>query len=453
MERKEEQLMAKKRGRQENNVAYINAGVMLLTKTAQHVQSLLLFSAVLMLVFMGFNYYRSRGTAQVIMTLNYEQASEGLNPNNTRYNVSELESEEVLAQAISYAGLTDELTTQELAQAITVNAANSAGKSDDFINTSYRITVKNLDLGGKVSASGMLGLICKAYKEYFMTNYAENQAVLSFSTDSMDDGEYMSRIELMELRANQLLRYVNGRLKENRTYSNNGESFNDLEQKLQNFIDYDIENITAYVLEHGIAADKESYLSILSYKIRMSTLDYDQKMAVYQVDNEGIKKYNTDMGAIVMVPTRDENNGYYMSRTETEMDYLSKDAEEYLESAKEELTQINYSNYVIEQLESNHPTAAQEAKAEALLSSMSVYLSQLAESVQELDNAFNLYKTKNYITFKSNNEGLVNRLCVKKAAAATAVILVFILLVIYIRILRRLEKNDSGATGSKKETA
>ena len=52
------------------------------------------------LAFCCYNYVLNRKTASADVSLNYLEASSGLNPNNTKYNVYEVFSDEILENAI-----------------------------------------------------------------------------------------------------------------------------------------------------------------------------------------------------------------------------------------------------------------------------------------------------------------------------------------------------------------
>ena len=54
------------------------------------------------------------------MTLNYSEASHGLNPNRTRFTTTDLTSDEVLQSTLYNAGLEGQMTVEQLRKAITV---------------------------------------------------------------------------------------------------------------------------------------------------------------------------------------------------------------------------------------------------------------------------------------------------------------------------------------------
>ena len=112
-----------------------------------------------------------------MLSLNYEEASKGQNPNLTRYNVYELKSDRVMERVISNAGLQDVLTPTELSEHIDI-AENSSGKTIDpndsstyYISTSYTVSYRMNREIKNISVDDMMTLICKSYNDMFHEEY------------------------------------------------------------------------------------------------------------------------------------------------------------------------------------------------------------------------------------------------------------------------------------------
>ena len=378
------------------------------------------------------NYFSTLRTSRVTLYLNYAQATEGLNPNETRFNIYELKSPDVMEQALAYAGLSGQYTPQELSDCLSIRATNatSVSGSSNFISTSYKITFKDkLHLRGR-SSNTMLSLICKAYKDFFISHYADNQSILQFTGDSFASDEYLMQLDMVRIKARQLQRYVSSRLKENKNFTDSatGESFSSLQQRINNFLNYDLNNSSSYILESGISHNKSSLLSILDYKIRMNTLSYDRFHASYEVDNEGIALYDKAMSSIVMIPTIDTDSRYYMSRTKTGMDDLATHADGQLIGATETLSLIEYDRYVSDKMRQNVPSAAQREKADQMLRSMQDYLRELSQTIQQVDNAYVRYSTREYLEFKSNDPSFIERAAPVSALIDTLFLMIGFLL-------------------------
>ena len=361
---------------------------------------------ILLLIICCVNLCSALYTSRVTLYLNYPRATEGLYPNGMRFNIYEIKSSEVMERAIAYAGLTGQVAPEALADCLRVRngSTTSASGSSNFICTSYSITFTDrIGLRGR-SANTMIALVCKAYKDYFIEHYTDNQVVLSITDPFFETDEYLMQIDLIQIKANQLLRYVGGRLRENKNYGDpvSGLSFSALNQQLTNFLKYNVSNLSSYVLESGIANDKADLMAILDYKTRMNTLSYDRAMAAYTVDNEGISIYDKTMSAIVMIPTTDSGLKYYMSRTRTGMDYLAAHADEQLAAATQTQAVIEYDEYVSEKMRAHEPTRAQRQKADEMIGIQWAYLEKMAAQIQQVDNAFIRQNHREYISFRSN---------------------------------------------------
>ena len=180
-------------------------------KVLVFVSFLLVFLAVC-----GFHYYRYLHTASTILSLDYEEAAEGLTPNRTRFNIFEIRSSEVMERLIEYAGLEGEITPDELSECISVRATHDKNISGNvnYISTSFVVEFTNNGTVAGRSAEDMLSLLCKAYREYFVERYGYNHSILSFDVEDLKfNDEYLMRVDLLELKGKQLEKYAHLRSK------------------------------------------------------------------------------------------------------------------------------------------------------------------------------------------------------------------------------------------------
>lgn len=86
-------------------------------------------------------YQDSSRVASAQMTLNYSEASQGLNPNRTRFTTTDLTSDEVLQSTLYNAGLEGQMTVEQLRKAITVEPTDvtNVSSSENYITTSCSI--------------------------------------------------------------------------------------------------------------------------------------------------------------------------------------------------------------------------------------------------------------------------------------------------------------------------
>ena len=117
-----------------------------------------------------FHYAESYRTASTVLSLDYEEASKGLTPSQTRINIFEIRSGKVMERLIEYAGLQGKITPEELSKCISIQATHdkSVSGSVNYISTSFVVRFTINDAMAGRTADDMLSLLCKAYREYFV---------------------------------------------------------------------------------------------------------------------------------------------------------------------------------------------------------------------------------------------------------------------------------------------
>ena len=397
------------------------------------------FFLIITLVLCGFHYYRNYFTASTILSLDYEEASKGLTPNRTRFNIFEIRSGEVMERLIEYAGLEGKITPDELSECVSVRATHDKSISGNvnYISTSFVVRFTNNGAVSGRTAEGMLSLLCKAYREYFVEHYGFNHSILSFDVNYLKfNDEYLMAVDLLDLKCNQLENYVHLRRQESKNYQDpdTGITFSALEQRANNFYAYDLAKLRSYIIENGIANDRAGLISMLDYKIRMDNLMHDKMMAAYDEDNKGIQMYDAAMSAAVMIPTQDQTMNYYMSRTKTGMDDMAVHADAQLAGAAERMEQIEYNSYLAGKLETDDPDPMKMEKANSMIREMEASLRKLASDIQAVDSAYTNTKARNYIGFSDNNESFADQIGLVFSLLCAALILVVVFVFVFLRI-------------------
>lgn len=104
----------------------------------------------------GVHYYKSGKAGNATVSFNYSEASQGLNPNKTRFSFSEIISDEVLERGIWLAGLEDCITPAQLSAHIGISPVDTgnAGGDDEYISTTYRVSlsVDGLEMKNRTAA-------------------------------------------------------------------------------------------------------------------------------------------------------------------------------------------------------------------------------------------------------------------------------------------------------------
>lgn len=368
-------------------------------------------------------YQQKARTAKMLVALNYEEATRGLYPNNTRFNISLIKSEDVLDRAIAKAGLEGQITALDMADHITALASNVNGMQLPSDTTSYKIATtytityeKNDELGPRISAKDMLGLIVEAYKEVFYEDYTYVEVGIAPDWSECEEQEYMEIGSFFEKECRKLRRFLNTNANENGTFrsARTGETFTSLRQKVDNFITIDLEKYDSYVLQSGLSKNRERYISKLEYENFLKNIDYQKFMAEYQNRLHTIEIYDSALTAVVLIPTLDTQNNFYMSRTKVAIDYQATAAESANANGNDTLAVIQKNEYAIRQMRSQTAnTPSSIATAQSMIQDMKQKLETLIETTKILNKEYVRYKTKNYLTISFEERSLADELSLK----------------------------------------
>lgn len=416
-----------------------------------NIKTIVVLMCVFVFISLIVTYTGSFNKKSVVLSLNYEEASKGQNPNLTRYNVYELKSDRVMERVISNAGLQDVLTPTELSEHIDI-AENSSGKTIDpndsstyYISTSYTVSYRMNREIKNISVDDMMTLICKSYNDMFHEEYVGTKSVLKYDLGDIEGKEYIEIAKLFTNKSDQMLRYIQQRIEENATYRSDitGQSFQTIKKMIQNVQNYSIKKYSAFVLESGLSRNKDHYIRTLNYKNDMLNINCQKFMIDYNVRKQQVQDYDSAMIGTVMVPSINEKQEYYMSRTNTGTDYLTKEADYSLSQGNAVDRDIIDNNDIIAKV--NASTADEESykKADELIKTVDEELKQVANTADTTDKEYIKHTTKDYLTF-TEYTGSGNKMFILETVIGTAVVFFIILCAVYYVIDGYIRRKEDG---------
>lgn len=416
-----------------------------------NIKTIVVLMCVFVFISLIVTYTGSFNKKSVVLSLNYEEASKGQNPNLTRYNVYELKSDRVMERVISNAGLQDVLTPTELSEHIDI-AENSSGKTIDpndsstyYISTSYTVSYRMNREIKNISVDDMMTLICKSYNDMFHEEYVGTKSVLKYDLGDIEGKEYIEIAKLFTNKSDQMLRYIQQRIEENATYRSEitGQSFQTIKKMIQNVQNYSIKKYSAFVLESGLSRNKDHYIRTLNYKNDMLNINYQKFMIDYNVRKQQVQDYDSAMIGTVMVPSINEKQEYYMSRTNTGTDYLTKEADYSLSQGNAVDRDIIDNNDIIAKV--NASTADEESykKADELIKTVDEELKQVANTADTTNKEYIKHTTKDYLTF-TEYTGSGNKMFILETVIGTAVVFFIILCAVYYVIDGYIRRKEDG---------
>ncbi len=292
---------------------YFNAGIILIC-------------FVVTMVYGIFYHIDLKKSVNAVISLNYSEASQALNSNGTRYNMTEIIGDEVIERAINKGAL-ENVSVKQLKDCLSVYPYVQGGVGDEskyHISTEFAVEYHASKNTSHLDSENVINLVTTAYKEYYIEKYTDN---FSLDAQKPDFGktEYSDAVAYLEKEAGAVLNYLYGMAEKDPSFvTDNGSTFNSIAGKVYNFKEIQInQNLKSFILQNGIARDKVGYIDRLTYQ--NNDLEYDRKKseASYEVCRLSIDMYGEEMISVVLVPTWDSSGKYYMGRTKVGVDELS----------------------------------------------------------------------------------------------------------------------------------
>lgn len=335
--------------------------------------------------YVGFQYLNSRLSASTVISLNYKEASKGLNPNKTRFNTYDILSDEVLGEVLERGGY-DGLTVEELRGFLSVTpleAGETISSETYYVSTEYVLRyhagLKEFRMDGKK----VVDLVAQVYHEQFLEAYSRKTDVLDVDFSDVDEAEYLDKPRILDAKASEIRDYMSICRREYGSFrSSSGDSFGSVDERANSFKNVTLERLESYILANGMANNKGQYISRLNYENQIKNLSYMKHLAAYRVRLDAIDQYERDMASIVLVPTRDENGEFYMGRTKIGVDNFAIEAEMYMQTAAERQADIETNNYKISRL--LEAETGDVASVERLVEAAKQELSDIAASARNL---------------------------------------------------------------------
>ena len=343
-------------------------------KSAEYFNAwVLLICFIVGIVYGVFNHFELKKSVSAIVSLNYSEAAQSLNSNGTRYNMSEIISDEVVEKAIENGALED-VTVKELKKCLTVYPCVQGGvdsESQYLISTEFAVEYHASKETAHLDSDNVINLITSAYKEYYIEKYTDN---FKLDSEKPDFGqmEYMDIVAYLDKETQAVLNYLYGMAGKNNSFvTEDGSTFNSIAGKVYQFKETQInQNLQSFIIQNGIVRDKDGYIDRLLCLNVNTDFNRQKNFASYTICNDAVDMYSEEMTRIVLVPTWDKSGKYYMSRTKVGIDELSVMATTFSDYVASNEKDIMDNNLIINKILSSNRDAKMVAAADTLVDSI-----------------------------------------------------------------------------------
>lgn len=396
-------------------------------------------------------YFQNDKEATVVLSLNYEQSTQGLTPNDTRFSISEVRSEAVAQRAIQYAGLEGQIEPEDLIDCIQVGTYTNRGYDygDAYIATSFYITVVDgyeKNTKGACPPGEMLKLVMKAYKDVFFSSYVSDEIIFTMEEVDYTDMEYLNITAYLEKRLNQVNTFLSKLVNEDIAFASEetGMTFQKLQEIHKNIRDVSYADFKAYVWENGLAKDPTLTIETLKYRNSILQKSYESAMDEHDIRVSIIDQYQNEMIDSVLIPTYDTLGEYYMARTKTGIDELAKEAEGYLSEANDYQVQIDENLDMIQKIQAG-TAQGKQGRADEMIQSLDAQIRDLEQMAVDLNQEYQNKLTHSYLTLQYVGLGILNKLNIRLGIVLAAAVCLVLLGGFYVetdRLERKGNKQD-----------
>lgn len=380
------------------------------------------------------NYISEKDARWFTLNLNFENAAKGMNQNGTRFNYTSLITKDLLRDIIKEGKYS--IDADDLYELVWISTAYDEKQPDTdnpMIATQYTIHLSGDIAKYNINADKLI----KDIKDKCISNYlsttTENSGVLSVDVDDISDYDYLDAANKLELEAGKMRDYINSYKWDKATFrTDDNETFASLSQKISDFIDVELDSYKSFIKEKGIAKDKNNYITTLQYRNKMLNTDKQKQDAIYNTRLDGIDIYDGDMARVVLVPTEDEDNEFYMSRTKIGVDYFSNEASDALSKSADLSQQITENKDIIKRLKNTSSATDEDfQKASSMLEKLSANLKTLSKTSISFFNTYIQDDQKGYIKVEIGEKRSLKTLadinCVIKYGSVFAIAVVIIM--------------------------
>lgn len=343
-------------------------------KTAEYLDAwILLVCFVVTLVFGVFTHFEMKKNVRAVVALNYSEASQALNSNGTRYNMSEIISDEVVQNAIKKGAL-ENVTVNQLKNCLVVYPCVQGGVDDEskyHISTEFAVEYNASKDTEHLDSENVLKLIMSAYKEFYIDKYTESFS-LGSEKPNFEEMEYMDLVMYLDKEAQAVLNYLYGLAEKSPSFvTSNQATFSSIAGRVYQFKETQInQNLRSLILQNGIARDRSQYIDRLFYMNKNLDFDRQKNQISYELCNEAVAMYSEEMTRIVLVPTWDMGGKYYMGRTKVGVDELSVMATVFSDYVASNEKEIDDNQLVISKMASGYRNTQVYESADAMIESI-----------------------------------------------------------------------------------
>lgn len=243
--------------------------------------------------------YIQQYTAVTVIEYTGSRASEGLSPDGSDIDTSEIYATNLVSQAMKALGIEyTEATTDDIRMNIQVEPViteedlqvqqsklENGEKDYEFIPTRFVVSF-NCGVGnGKEYPRKVLNQILQEYAVYYGKNHVNTSLAANPVSDITSKGyDYLEMAEVMDSTLENMIEHLSDKVEWNSEFrsSRTGRSFQDLQEEFEFIREVEVRQLLSEILEGRVTKDRDLLLD--KYKNRNNNLEISNSAAAFEID-------------------------------------------------------------------------------------------------------------------------------------------------------------------------
>ncbi len=356
--------------------------------------------------------------SSITMVMNFPEIASGNNPDGSPFDIYDFVSDEVLEAACEKLDnrvdvntlkahlWVDGSTSRQSFNAVRQNILDGVENFSYFPSSytlSYSIVSDTIKATGPInvvkavigqialpSKTKILNAVAESYTEYYEEKYVNTGDSLTIDWEDTENLDHFNRVTGIRSIINRMSRYLSEQYDQDATFvSESGESFGDLSTELSIINNVDVANYESFIVQNGITSDRDRLLKQLRNVSIKNNEQYDRSVAEHNVMLEGIEMYDPNTTRVVFIPSLDEQNEFYMNRTQIGIDYLTDRAEGAKHTADDAINTVSRYDTLIDHFSSGSGNnELLLAEAEELYNGIVNKLNEFSERAIAVNNEY-----------------------------------------------------------------
>ena len=263
-------------------------------------------------------------SASARLQLTFDGAAEGIAPDGRLFDINELASEDVVAEALKAAGFDGKYSVDKIRQCLVVAGAypedivnqtmsyeslldfttNRTLTAERFNPTLFAVELNN-NFDPKISQKDLESIlknILTVYKAKFAEAYTQG-VPSGTATFVLSDYDYPQQLEILQQRLAIVSRYAQEMYEKEPTFKYRGAGFNDIVVRLNALTDSDIGRLNANLTLNALTKDPERLLTQYRFELRDLGNSLSKRRAQLSLLDKLIASY--EKSEILYISTKD----------------------------------------------------------------------------------------------------------------------------------------------------